>query len=116
MPAMRLSEFQSTPPHGRRRPCPAPIRRMGSVSIHASAREATVHIGLHTGGQDGVSIHASAREATPPIIPRLPLFSKFQSTPPHGRRLPTKFTGTKALLSFNPRLRTGGDRPDEQPI
>ena len=99
--------FQSTPPHGRRRcnameyPCAMPVsihasareatvitRRQGLaclVSIHASAREATV------GGKGKkklwrVSIHASAREATSTRLQRLHGHGKFQSTPPHGRR------------------------------
>ena len=55
--------FQSTPPHGRRRD-PVDLRgEPGPVSIHASAREATV-----------VRLLGYA------------LLGEFQSTPPHGRR------------------------------
>ena len=82
--------------------------KVGPVSIHASAREATMRTlsiagcalsfnpRLRTGGdlfparasaaRNGVSIHASAREATPPGEAGLALFR-----------------------CFNPRLRTGGD-------
>ena len=76
--------FQSTPPRGRR---PVVGWHAGAwlrVSIHASAREATVRsrdpvLGGH------VSIHASAREATAPYEwGNVNL--KFQSTPPRGRR------------------------------
>ena len=59
----------------------------GPVSIHASAREATYSATNSLPGV-GVSIHASAREATK----RENAFSSM-------------------LLSFNPRLRTGGDSP-----
>jgi len=54
--------FQSTPPHGRR-PIGSDVRTLIYVSIHASAREATV--GVRTCLSAAlVSIHASAREAT----------------------------------------------------
>ena len=102
-------KFQSTPPHGRRLPPPLPVLRkeksfnprlrtggdlalfasverpMGRVSIHASAREATIgqrlvrsgparfNPRLRTGGDDrGLATVASCEQ--------------FQSTPPHGRR------------------------------
>ena len=55
-----------------------------SVSIHASAREATVQTAL-TLYAKLVSIHASAREATCPFS-CAPYRSTFQSTPPRGRR------------------------------
>jgi len=99
------------------------------VSIHASAREATVRrYGRRR--QQRVSIHASAREATHPRFknikrehrfnPRLreggddlrqsvtPANYMFQSTPPRGRRraLPHRPPNRKC---FNPRLREGGD-------
>ena len=101
--------FQSTPPHGRRlrlcgrrigeRPSFNPRLRTGgdmgdeawsraefNVSIHASAREATSYGVGAEWGEVQVSIHASAREAT-------------------------LVTGghTMSRISFNPRLRTGGD-------
>ena len=57
------------------------------VSIHASAREATIIATMRSKAVYVVSIHASAREAT-----------GFAS-----RRL-------LRAASFNPRLRTGGDK------
>ncbi len=56
------------------------------VSIHASAREATEHTGVSVRILTEVSIHASAREAT---------------------RVPCRYCHNR--ISFNPRLRTGGD-------
>ena len=124
------SSFQSTPPHGRR---PANLQPGGGhhhVSIHASAREATTgpassrtpytsfNPRLRTGGDGG----------EPTCILGL---SKFQSTPPHGRRPATspmevaasnvsihasareatcsQFRSGQHHCGFNPRLRTGGD-------
>ena len=100
--------FQSTPPHGRRPLAITVPTRSMTVSIHASAREATL-LGIRLATVRMVSIHASAREATTPLylrcmaqpvsIPRLRTggdpFCRvfcveccvFQSTPPHGRRL-----------------------------
>ena len=99
-----------------------------SISIHASAKEATLILlllfyMLH------ISIHASAKEATmtniifgrvsifqstPPRRRRLNLFFfyisqlKFQSTPPRRRRRCVEIRGL-LLWNFNPRLREGGD-------
>ena len=129
--------FQSTPPHGRR---PVNLRaqrrisrsfnprlrtggdasrtalcgRITLVSIHASAREATEG---DTGAVErgGVSIHASAREATSHSS-WLMSFVEFQSTPPHGRRLRPTVPGDPDSLSFNPRLRTGGDMSPRKTI
>ena len=103
--------FQSTPPRGRRHRhtplypqtvCLNPRLREGgdallpdhkrareAVSIHASAREATLRRLPGSLRQLPVSIHASAREAT-------------------GER---HFHCAK-LSSFNPRLREGGDSID----
>ena len=106
--------------------------RRVAVSIHASAREATVGRpqAFHS-GRKLVSIHASAREATarsaislamsPCFNPRLRtggdarpkprlmrVGQRFQSTPPHGRRPDAPGPGPAAGC-FNPRLRTGGD-------
>ena len=78
-----------------------------TVSIHASAREAT-GIAKQLGTAFSVSIHASAREATGPRAAR-PATSKFQSTPPHGRRLSAEYLPRSYSGCFNPRLRTGGD-------
>ena len=57
------NEFQSTPPHGRRRVHRSSSAARRAVSIHTSAREATGLRGDASGGLR-VSIHASAREAT----------------------------------------------------
>ena len=58
--------------------------RQRVVSIHASAREATMGGPGGVGGVS-VSIHASAREATSGAEDA-GLAEGFQSTPPHGRR------------------------------
>ncbi len=55
--------FQSTPPRGRRRMLQRMVLQKIRVSIHASAREATINVYI-SGASDTVSIHASAREAT----------------------------------------------------
>ena len=64
--------------------CTYTIRRRFSVSIHASAREATKLSGPYLNGIV-VSIHASAREATAGQQ-RYRDGWWFQSTPPRGRR------------------------------
>ncbi len=56
-------QFQSTPPHGRRRSITKRVEGMRRVSIHASAREATSAV---------MGVRFSP--------------GMFQSTPPHGRR------------------------------
>ena len=78
------SLFQSTPPRGRRRRSFLSICCNRSISIHASAREATVYLSVSR-AQFGISIHASAREATQRVSPR-------------------------CIRDFNPRLREGGDK------
>ena len=102
-----LSLFQSTPPHGRRRPEDGRVVEVVVVSIHASAWEATFelcHLSQHVcsfnprlrmggdpahpscgGGTSKVSIHASAWEATD-HLKMFRVAREFQSTPPHGRR------------------------------
>ena len=80
------SLFQSTPPRGRRPHQDGSPSLSVTVSIHASAREATF-APSSCGGASPVSIHASAREAT--------------------RRRPRR---TRPDRCFNPRLRAGGDR------
>ena len=58
-----FATFLSTPPRGRRPADPSFRGASVLVSIHASAREATLPpVGLQL--VDDVSIHASAREAT----------------------------------------------------
>ena len=78
--------FQFTPPRGRRRSIFLAIIVQLLVSIHASAREATHNACLIYG------------------------ICKFQFTPPRGRR--RKPCGYAAEpVSFNSRLRAGGDSP-----
>ena len=103
---LTTKSFQSTPPRGRRRIQTLFCSCFHTISIHASAREATKpkSTGLFT---YIISIHASAREATLPPFPFI-IFIKisihasareatkrngksvswgiFQSTPPRGRR------------------------------
>ena len=78
--------FQSTPPHGRRPLVGLNLLKRQMVSIHASAREATLALEYQAGGVG------------------------FQSTPPHGRRLDFPLPEPPRITGFNPRLRTGGDR------
>ena len=101
-------QFQSTPPRGRRMITPiiTPIR-ISSVSIHASAWEATQSA---SGAQYGrqVSIHASAWEATPGFDPVV--FQPAGFNP----RLRVGGDGSGGVVGvavgcFNPRLRVGGD-------
>ncbi len=77
------------------------------VSIHASAQEATPIV-LSAALSLSVSIHASAQEATN----RFQIHKRaksFQSTPPRRRRQ-CKFThAIPHFPCFNPRLRAGGD-------
>ena len=54
--------FQSTPPR-RRRPVAQAEADRDSISIHASAKEATFNM-VNTGVNLIISIHASAKEAT----------------------------------------------------
>ena len=86
--ASSMAMFQSTPPRGRRPPDALRIRTLSSVSIHASAWEATVQ-GTARADRILVSIHASAWEATGSIIAGI-CFFLFQSTPPRGRRQMTR--------------------------
>ena len=87
--AQQISEFQSTLPHGER---PSQLRAIVSaceVSIHAPARGAT-----RRNGSDfatlAVSIHAPARGATADAL------------------------HTPSIPSFDPRSRTGSDRPSRR--
>ena len=101
-----ITEFQSTPPRGRR-PIPA---GWTSAQVCFNPR-------LHAGGDSSnaavmalfslVSIHASTREATTRPNKRR-LATTFQSTPPRGRRRSSLFI-SQFLPRFNPRLHAGGD-------
>ena len=77
------------------------------VSIHAPARGATVLLRSYWVAWL-VSIHAPARGATSSnLVIRHP--SLFQSTHPHGVRLPGLLGIPAGLIGFNPRTRTGCD-------
>ena len=124
------SEFQSTPPHGRRRALVDRKTRAQQVSIHASAREATIgqrlvrsgparfNPRLRTGGDlcrgrgriwaAPVSIHASAREATWLRHADPPLVGGFNPRLRTGGDADYDYRGAWKA-GFNPRLRTGGD-------
>ena len=78
------------------------------ISIHASAREATIFPHILRGGWR-ISIHASAREATC-CEEYKENTNPFQSTPPRGRRRELAKLFLNNLYDFNPRLREGGDK------
>ena len=100
-----------------------------SISIHASAKEATPtkrqsliltvfqstpprrrRLDLYRMSVDrAISIHASAKEATPDTTAQI-FWLKFQSTPPRRRRPWSLATPKKLQKYFNPRLREGGDK------
>ena len=84
-----------------------------TVSIHASAREATV---WHRKKKEWekVSIHASAREATCPRTCGIWPDSCFNPRLRAGGDIPTGLS-VSTSNSFNPRLRAGGDPPWLQP-
>ena len=82
-------KFQSTPPHGERLEVPV----SGACSDYC------------------VSIHAPARGATCHICLLIYLCYLFQSTPPHGERPERRTASSCSLSRFNPRPRTGSDRP-----
>ena len=75
--------FQSTPPR-RRRPVAQAEADRDSISIHASAKEAT-NIALLADLMGHISIHASAKEATAITMAKAKS-DIFQSTPPRRRR------------------------------
>ena len=78
-------EFQSTPPRRRRHVASISFLGVRSISIHASAKEAT-----------GLILH-------------LTIIWKFQSTPPRRRRPDHGTKNDIRTYDFNPRLREGGD-------
>ncbi len=100
--------FQSTPPRGRRRSYTSYALALCTVSIHASAWEATYNRWRGEAISE-VSIHASAWEATrygPQPWPPLAGFN------PRLRVGGDAVIGSKAFvfaIGFNPRLRVGGD-------
>ena len=83
-----------------------PRGRCSPVSIHAPTRGATDD-GEELCGEEEVSIHAPTRGATGTYHSDV-ASSEFQSTHPHGVRLPP--TGSSdSWPSFNPRTHTGCD-------
>ena len=100
--------FQSTPPHGRRPEYSILAGRQGRVSIHASAREATLWPD-HGAGYVCVSIHASAREATR-VTQAIEKATSLVSIHASAREATGhQFYYPAPDCGFNPRLRTGGD-------
>ena len=97
--------FQSTPPHGGR-PDGSTTEVDYMVSIHAPAWGATSRVIAYDSALV-VSIHAPAWGATAQRCTS-PRSSWFQSTPPHGGRLP-RLHIRDYRYSFNPRPRMGGD-------
>ena len=104
--------FQSTPPRGRRPSGYARGLVAGDVSIHASAREATLEW-FDEQGNRHVSIHASAREATGFVGGHRP--SAQVSIHASAREATwTRWHNPEYRSCFNPRLRAGGDPPAGQ--
>ena len=135
---VRQHAFQSAPPHGRRPVARATGAQDRRVSIRASAREATRVVSVPCAHGTSVSIRASAREATLavheicapvklfqsapphgrrpwPTLAADPNPNLFQSAPPHGRRPSRSGWRNSRRVSFNPRLRTGGDQVSIHP-
>ena len=120
--------FQSTPPRGRRLNHPdslfvlhsfnprlreggdtvAPVKFPVLSGFNPRLREGGDNVYLRVCSNVIVSIHASAREATRKTLSSKPEHL-FQSTPPRGRRR-RKYDPLGTRISFNPRLREGGDR------
>ena len=100
--------FQSTRPHGAQR-LPARADRRYSFCFNPRARMGRDSI-LSDRKREGinVSIHAPAWGATPFRVAR-PWVILFQSTRPHGARLPSGFHAACATIRFNPRARMGRD-------
>ncbi len=127
--------FQSTPPRERRQAATGQGEVADSdVSIHASAREATLfsrqtnrweesfNPRLRARGDDGFVDTAATMakfQSTPPRErrPSRPLIStrkeRFQSTPPRERRLWFLRLRPAHQICFNPRLRARGDQIGE---
>ena len=99
--------FQSTHPHGVRRPWTYVDILPLSVSIHAPTRGATSAIEEEPGLMP-VSIHAPTRGATPERDSSS-VSLLFQSTHPHGVRRRLCGSLRTVSLRFNPRTHTGCD-------
>ena len=99
--------FQSTFPHGERRSVRILETAPCTISIHVPARGTT----QQRGGQNMttfISIHVPARGTTI-LINDTHEIILFQSTFPHGERLPFR-QDQISQTDFNPRSRTGNDR------
>ena len=122
--------FQSTPPRGRRRLLWLLEFSRAYISIHASAREATLwrawlllrmeyfNPRLREGGDSTYSCPPFPAANFNPRLREGGDLTKlqnhadkflFQSTPPRGRRRPGALQTHKPSPNFNPRLREGGD-------
>ena len=132
----QIDSFQSTPPRGRRRSGTAAKDMFTTISIHASAREAT-HRVQYAGRRKRISIHASAREATffSAVLSTVGSISIHASAREATHRsrsgtcirqisihasareaTPFRLLPAPVPVYFNPRLREGGDEAggDEQ--
>ena len=83
--------------------------KTAEVSIHAPTRGAT-YICITDMIRSKVSIHAPTRGATVSIHSVSLFHAEFQSTHPHGVRLPI-MVFCHCQQSFNPRTHTGCDKP-----
>ena len=85
-----------------------------TISIHASAKEATVYNGT-------IDWKKVKFQSTPPrrrrrVLERVSMpITLFQSTPPRRRR-PASASEILMFIYFNPRLREGGDRTHTHPL
>ena len=123
------NKFQSTPPRRRRRSPVHQKDRWLSISIHASAKEATLStnilfvlplISIHASAKEAtplkliascaslISIHASAKEATK-AIKRGAANCNISIHASAKEATPRRYEGRKGNKYFNPRLREGGD-------
>ncbi len=104
--------FQSTRPHGTRPQRPCANRRGKTVSIHASAWDATQVIQM-VACQFQVSIHASAWDATRLQVHAWKATGRFNPRVRMGRDLPPIRTSHPSSPCFNPRVRMGRDYPSQ---
>ena len=89
--------------------CPIKASILYNISIHTSAKEATI--------LNALSKQIPIFQSTPPRRRRLHWFKlewidkRFQSTPPRRRRR-NPASLLRSAMNFNPRLREGGDNND----
>ena len=102
-----IQQFQSTPPRRRRLKSVLQVPVTFGISIHASAKEATVATKNTPPMWNWISIHASAKEATPQtgttvLLQQISIHASAKEA--------TKRAWHKNMRTdFNPRLREGGD-------